>query len=307
MHNGNGNLGEKYVERNGGEFIVKHRLIVCIFLLLLTVCFYSVDGYELKNEQEVGTESETAVKEQAKQKYGIYVDVKMEKLGFTFSEGKMFLPIKTDKRLVVPVQTIGNPTYDFLVYFSIYDEDREEYQFAENKLDLRELPKMGTTLLTDIYKELYEKELDGIIEFDESIEMTVTVEDKFSNIYFEDKQEEDALLMDFSRDYNHGKFVDPTQYASLIKKHTELPSENTIIYEELIKGDQPCTPEIHLSIELDESEEQTVEDRLATLLTYIENEDTMPNGSYSISIRKFDPDNPYDEKNAHELVIICED
>src|SRR5690625_4839922 len=137
--------------------------------------------------------------------------------------------------------------------------------------------------------------------------MTLTVEDKYSNKYLKDKQQEDDLIMNFSIDYNHGKFVDPTQYASLIKKHTELPSENTIIYEELIKGDQPCTPEIHLSIELDESEEQTVEDRLATLLTYIENEDTMPNGSYSISIRKFDPDNPYDEKNAHELVIICED
>src|SRR5690625_2246997 len=282
-------------------------MMVCIYLLLLTGCIYSKEAKQLKNSEEVQTEIEAAIKEQAKQKYGIDVDVKMEKLGFTFSEGKMFLPIKTDKRLVVPVQTIGNPIYYLLVYFSIYDEDREEYQFAENKLDLRELSRMRNTLLTDIYKELYEKELDGIIEFDESIEMTVTVEDKFSNIYFEDKQEEDALLMDFSRDYNHGKFVDPTQYASLIKKHTELPSENTITYEEKIKGDQPCTPEIHLSIELDESEEQTVEDRLATLLTYIENEDTMPNGSYSISIRKFDPDNPYDEKKARELVIICED
>gem|GEM_PF-5219283 len=286
---------------------MKHRLIVCIFLLLLTGCIYSKEAKQLKNSETVQTEIEGAIKEQAKEKYGIDVDVQMDKLAFTFPEGKILFPIKTDKRLVVPVKTIGNPTYDFLVYVSIYDEEREKYQFAENKLDISELPRMGTALLTDIYKELYEKELDGIIEFDESIEMTVTVEDKFSNIYFEDKQEEDALLMDFSKDYNQGKFVDPTQYASLIKKHTELPSENTITYEEKIKGDQPCTPEIHLSIELDESEEQTVEDRLATLLTYIENEDTMPNGSYSISIRKFDPDNPYDEKKARELVIICED
>jgi len=286
---------------------VKRMMMVCICLLLLTGCIYSKEAKQLKNSEEVQTEIEAAIKEQAKQKYGIDVDVKMEKLGFTFSEGKMFLPIKTDKRLAVPVQTIGNPTYDFLVYFSIYDEDREEYQFDENKLDLRELPKMGTALLTDIYKELYEKELAGIIEFDELIEMTVTVEDKFSNIYFEDKKEEDALLMDFSRDYNLGKFVDPTQYAFLIKKHTELPNESAITYEEKIKGDQPCTPEIHLRIELDESEEQTVEERMATHITYIENENTLPNGSYFISIRKVDPDNTYDEKHAHELVIICED
>src|SRR5690625_1723546 len=184
-----------------GGFIVKHRLIVCIFLLLLTGCIYSKEAKQLKNSEVGQTEIEAAIKEQAKQKYGKDVDVKMEKLGFTFSEGKMFLPIKTDKRLVVPVQTIGNPTYDFLVYFSIYDEDREEYQFDENKLDLSELPKMGTALLSDIYKELYEKELAGIIEFDELIEMTVTVEDKFSNIYFKDKNKEDALLMDFIRDY----------------------------------------------------------------------------------------------------------
>src|SRR5690625_7787088 len=86
----------------------------------------------------------------------------MDKLAFTFPEGKILFPIKTDKRLVVPVKTIGNPTYDFLVYVSIYDEEREKYQFAENKLDISELPRMGTALLTDIYKELYEKELDGI-------------------------------------------------------------------------------------------------------------------------------------------------
>src|SRR5690625_7817413 len=112
--------------------------------------------------------------------------------------------------------------------------------------------------------------------------MTLTVEDKYSNKYLKDKQQEDDLIMNFSIDYNHGKFVDPTQYASLIKKHTELPSENTITYEEKIKGDQPCTPENHLSIELDESEEQTVVDRIAALLTYSKHEDTMSNAAFRI-------------------------
>src|SRR5690625_4592743 len=132
-----------------GGFIVKHRLIVCIFLLLLTGCIYSKEAKQLKNSETVQTEIEGAIKEQAKEKYGIDVDVQMDKLAFTFPEGKILFPIKTDKRLVVPVKTIGNPTYDFLVYVSIYDEEREKYQFAENKLDISELPRMGTALLTD--------------------------------------------------------------------------------------------------------------------------------------------------------------
>src|SRR5690625_841802 len=111
-------------------------MMVCIYLLLLTGCIYSKEAKQLKNSEEVQTEIEAAIKEQAKQKYGIDVDVKMEKLGFTFSEGKMFLPIKTDKRLVVPVQTIGNQTYDFLVYFSIYIDDLLEYLYSDNIFDI---------------------------------------------------------------------------------------------------------------------------------------------------------------------------
>src|SRR5690625_1062133 len=107
-----------------GETIVKRIMIVCISLIFLTACIYDKEAKQLKNSEETQKEIETAIKEQAKQNYGIDVDVQINKLDFAFPKEKQVFPLKTSKRLVVPVQTIGAPTYDFPVYFPIYDEER---------------------------------------------------------------------------------------------------------------------------------------------------------------------------------------
>src|SRR5690625_7325259 len=96
-------------------------MMVCIYLLLLTGCIYSKEAKRLKNSEEVQTEIEAAIKEQAQQKYGIDVDGTMQKLRFTVSEGTMFLPIKSDRWLDVTVQTLGSPTDDIILYLAIYD------------------------------------------------------------------------------------------------------------------------------------------------------------------------------------------
>src|SRR5699024_8832819 len=208
--------------------ILKRVVLICCCMLFLTACFYSKEAKQVKNSKETQAEIETAIKKQAKEKYGMDVDVQMEKLKFTFPEGKLMFPVKTDKRLKVPVETIGSPVYEFKVRFTIYDEETETYRFNEDELELRELSSMGTVLLTDVYKELYEEEFNKILDFDEDIELDIEAETKFSNRYFEDEAEEDALLKDLAKDYNEGKFEDPAQYKFLIKKHAVLPSEDTL-------------------------------------------------------------------------------
>lgn len=281
-------------------------MILCISLIFLTACIYNKEARQLKNSEAVQTEIEAAVKEQAMEKHGIDVDVKMNRLGFAFPEGKMLLPMKTDKRLVLPVETMGDPSYEFSVYISIYDEGREEYQFNKNSIDLTAMPKMATVFLTDIYKELYKEELDSITEFDEGVEMKVTVDDKFSNIYFEDKKEEEALLMDFAKDYNEGKFVDSSEYASLIRKYADLPNESSLLYEDQITGSEPCTPEISLNIEHEDDTGQSADERMVALTDFIEKEDTLPDGMYSISIWEDVPEETPNRKNNHESVLRCE-
>src|SRR5699024_1533160 len=274
-------------------------------MLFLTACFYSKEAKQVKNSKETQAEIETAIKKQAKEKYGMGVDVQMEKLKFTFPKGKLMFPIKTDKQLKVPVETVGSPVYEFEVKFSIYDEETETYQFNEDELELRKLSNMGTVLLTKVYKELYEEEFNKISDFDEDIELEIEEEAKFSNRYFEDEAEEYAILKDFAKDYNEGRFADATQYKSLIKKYAVLPSEETIIYEEQMKGDQPCTPRIGLSLKLDEDAEQTEVEKLDALIAFIEDDDTLPNGSYHIHASKEVPNKKPNTVNAHELVLRC--
>src|SRR5699024_7403003 len=116
--------------------------------------------------------------------------------------------------------------YEFKVRFNIYDEETETYQFNEDELEIRKISGMGTVLLTDVYKKLYDKAFNKILEFDEDIVFDIEAETKFSNRFFEDEAEEDALLKDFAKDYNEGRFADPLQYKYLIKKYAVLPSED---------------------------------------------------------------------------------
>ena len=285
---------------------MKRMMLICIFLLLLTACIHDNEAKQLKNSEKTQTEIETAIKEHAKQNYGIDVEVQINELGFAFPEGKMLFPIKTDKRLVVPVQTVGTPVYDFPVYFPIYDEDREKYEFNPNDIELERLPRMRMDLLTDVFKELYKEELNLIKELDKGIEVTVTVKDELSNRAFENEEERQRLIMDFADDYNDGKFANPKAYESLLKKHAALPDENTLIYEDQMTGTKPCTPEISLSLEHEEDGEQTLQEKLNLITEFIENETTLPNGVYSIHLREADPEHYYDQERGFESVVKCE-
>ena len=274
-------------------------------MLFLTGCIYSKEARQIKNNTETQAEIEVAIKKKAKEKYGIDVDVQMEKLTFTFPEGKMMFPVKTDKRLEVPVKTIGSPVYTFTEDFSIYDEETETYQFNHHEIELKKLSNIGTVLLTKIYKELHEDAFNKLVDFDEDIKLDIEAKAHFSNRYFEDEVEEHALLSDFANDYNDGKFVDPTQYKSLIKKHAALPSENTLIYEEQLKGDPPCTPRVSISVEIEDDVKQTAAERLDTIIEFIEEEDILPNGSYFIHVNKAVPNKTPPTESTHELVLKC--
>ena len=176
-----------------------------------------------------------------------------------------------------------------------------------DQIDITALPHMASELLTDIYQSLYKEELQEITDFDPGVSMSVEVEDTFSNRYFEDESEEAALIKEFSKDYNEGKFVDPAQYKSLIKKHATLPNEHTVHYEEQQKANQPCTPEIHLNIDHTKKEEQTEQERFEALKEFIEKNDKLPNGMYFLNIREEDPEETYDRETYHDLVLICEE
>jgi len=82
-------------------------LLFGICLIMLTACLHDKEAKKLKKSEAVQTEINEAIEEQAIDDYGIKVDVNIEKLSFSYPEGKMLLPLKTDKRLEVPVETIG--------------------------------------------------------------------------------------------------------------------------------------------------------------------------------------------------------
>src|SRR5699024_12739221 len=140
-------------------------------MLFLTACFYSKEAKQVKNSKETQAEIEKAIKKQAKEKYGMDVDVQMEKLKFTFPEGKLMFPVKTDKGLKVGGETSGSPVYEFKVRFTIYDKETQTHRTNEDELELRERSSRRTVLVTDVHKELYEEDFSNILDYDEGMEL----------------------------------------------------------------------------------------------------------------------------------------
>ena len=284
---------------------MKRSILLIMIVALLTGCMYNKEARELKKNETVQQEIETAIKKQAKKDYGMDVDVKMDRLAFTFPEGKLLIPLKTDKRMKVPVEVIGDPSYTFKAYFPVYDEEEEVYAFQADQIDLKELPSMARDLLTNIYQALYQDELQEIKDFDSDVKISVRVEDKFSSRYFENKEEERALALNFAKDYEAGKFTEPGEYKHLIRRHAALPNEESNLFEDQLEGNEPCTPAVKLQIDHEQTEEQTQEERFEDLVEFIEDDQDLPNGTYAISIWEEDPEELYEREHHYESVLKC--
>src|SRR5690625_2518813 len=103
---------------------MKRFLFFGIIILLLSGCFYDKEAKQLKNDKAVQQEIVERIKEKGIEQYGMELEVNINRLQFTYPEGKIMLPfVKSSKRLEVPVRTVGEPVFHFPVFMSIYDQE----------------------------------------------------------------------------------------------------------------------------------------------------------------------------------------
>src|SRR5690625_689847 len=279
-----------------------------MLFIFLTGCFYKKEAKKLKNNPAIQHDIQTAIEELVKFEYGLEVDVNLRKLRFTTPEGKLMFPIKTSKRLEVPVDIRGEPSYQFKAYISIYNEDQDEYVFDkdESDIDVRGMGNFGTHVMNHIFYEMNERALDKIKQFEPDSVVNVRVEHDFYNKAFDDEVERRERLAEFADDYNDGKFTNEAYYEEMYNKYAEKPNEHMIAYDELIKGNTPCTTGITLDVEHNEDREDTISDRLQHIVTFIQSERDMPNGMYRVYVNDVSTNKNYEKDDESDHFYICE-
>lgn len=276
--------------------------------MVLSACIYNKEAKKLIKDPHVKDEIEKEIIGQVERDYFLPVDVNMKKLKFTFPEGKLLIPVKTSKRVEVPVEVVGEPSYKFKAYISIYDEEREEYGFYpdQDTINIKEIRGLGSYVLESIFIEMYGEQLDRIKEYDPDIEVSLSLEHDFLDKYIEREEDRRRLMREFAADYNEGKFVDEKYYEDLYIKYVEKPLEGVKDYDVLIKGNPPCTPSISLNIEYEAAESQPIDERLADVISFIKDQDEFPNASYNIHIKDISEEKAYEQESLHERVLICD-
>lgn len=276
--------------------------------MVLSACIYNKEAKKLIKDPHVKDEIEKEIIGQVERDYFLPVDVNMKKLKFTFPEGKLLIPVKTSKRVEVPVEVVGEPSYKFKAYISIYDEEREEYGFYpdQDTINIKEIRGLGSYVLESIFIEMYGEQLDRIKEYDPDIEVSLSLEHDFLDKYIEREEDRRRLMREFAADYNEGKFVDEKYYEDLYIKYVEKPLEGVKDYDVLIKGNPPCTPSISLNIEYEAADSQPIDERLADVISFIKDQDKFPNASYNIHIKDISEEKAYEQESLHERVLICD-
>lgn len=273
--------------------------VLSIILFILSGCFYDKEAKALKADPAIQKEIEATIIEKAKRDYAMDVSVNLSKLKFTYPSGKLMvpLPIKTSKRLEVPVEVVGGePSYDFKAYIEIYDRENDQYVFDkedELAVNIKELYWIYSYLLEHLFTLRNEELFEQIKEFDHSIKISLDIKEGI---------ESHAQMKEFYEDYVAGKFNDPMYYDEVFPKYVLKPNPDwrPELYEQLIAGgEEACTPIINLRRDLRDDEKITIDEQLQKMTHFIETEPSLPNGRYHINV--YDKD----QKSDYEHIVRC--
>lgn len=287
---------------------MKRIILLFTLTIVLTGC-YSKEAKELTKDKDTQARIAETIIKQGKEQFNIDLEPDVNRIKFTFPHGKQLFPIKTDHRIVIPVQTKGVPVYRFKVYADIYNEIEEKYVFNPDKVELDSLGglnEFGKFLLSKVYKSLYNDALQKIRDFDPEINIKeIVVRDKYSYIHFEDVEELKALRYDLVKDYNAGYFNDPDQFEAVLKRQMIEPDPETLIYEEQLYGEFPCTAHISLEVEHNTTHLKSREDRMLDIVDYIRSNPKLPNGYYGIHLTEENSEKTSNQNRLYESVVVC--
>lgn len=268
------------------KFLPKYKLIILCFTLafILVGCTQDEEAIEFKEDVETQLAIKSAIENVILEEYQLLAEVSLSQFDFTYPEGKLYLPLKTGKRLEVPVTVIGDPVYTFTAYVDIYDEEREEYRFDGNKdaINIKELEGFGTYVMEHLFQIKHEKALQHLESVAPDADISFDVNRDFSKRFSRDEKLEQRLYAQFTKDYHAHKFADATDYDELYELYAEKPDKDDQDYEKLTSSAETCTATISLYVKADSKKDSLIDEQIDSIKQAIIDDKSMPNGKYNI-------------------------
>ena len=140
----------------------------------------------------------------------------MKKMKFSLQHG---LPLVNDKKVTVPVKTVGNPVFTFNAAANIESDNSGYRGLGEIEIDNRGLDGLGEFLLERIFREEYKSEIKTVMDYDKGISLKDVQVLSKASVFIEDTQKKDKVIYSMTKDYNEGEFNDAEKYAKLLEKH----------------------------------------------------------------------------------------
>lgn len=273
----------------------KLRLLCLLFVFLLVGCIPDEEAIDFKDDIETQLSIKSAIEKLILEDYKLIAEVPLNQFDFTYPEGKLYLPLKTDKRLEVPVTIIGDPVYTFTAYVDIYNEDREIYEFDDriDAIDIKELEGFGTYVMEHLFQTKHKKSLQKLETLAPDADFTVSVHRDFSKRYSRDEKLEQRLYDQFTKDYHAHKFADATDYDELYELYAEKPDKDDEDYDKLTTVAETCTARISLYVDPDSEKDRFTDEQIASLKQSIIDDSSMPNAAYHI----------WQVANGHQTIV----
>lgn len=285
-----------------------------VLLLLLTVVlsgcvlFKSKESKKLMKDRTVRAEIEQAIIDRMAKVYFLDVQVDMKKVKYTFPDGKLMFPVKTDKRIEVPVTTVGEPAFRFKAYVDIYDDETETYVFIndDENINLNEMNKFGSFLLTHIFKLEYQEAFLQLMDEEITLDVEIDIDHQYYDRAPDNRAEHRKKIEQFAKDYEAGKFTDNKYFAEMFPAYVSEPDDWDDYYDEQIVASEPCTAKIRLNYNHLISYDDTPEERLDHFIEMIKSDPNMPKGEYIVNVEIETSDDEEKPKDLREYFLLCE-
>lgn len=250
-----------------------------ITFLLTTVLLSSCASKESKkfiNDKKIQAEISETIISQGHEKYDLELVPNMKEMKFSLQHG---LPLVNDKKVTVPVETVGNPVFTFNATAKIESDNSGYRGLAEIEIDNRGLDGLGEFLLERIFREEYKSEIKSVMDYDKGISLKDVQVLSKASVFIEDTHKKDKVIYSMTRDYNEGEFNDAEKYAELLEKH--MLETNNFNGEEYL-------PELSFLIKKTYMSDEPFVETFNKVILFVRDNKNLPKGSYSFEAESDD-------------------
>ena len=276
------------------EKMKKYGFLIVVMTSLMLVGCASKEAKRFTETDDFKQEVEQIILDKGEVEFGLELDPNMEKAKFALNSG---IPTVNENRVLIPVKTKNQPIFTFNADAEIQRNDDGTMELIDVDIEgdgANGLGMLGEFLLTNLFLQAYEQELDRLGNFDKHVKVkvdSVKVQAKRS-LFIESKEEERRLAFSLSEDYKLGEFEDGKNIEEMLDKHMrdgEISSKVPLYL-----------PEINLELLKPAEENIVMEEKFDAFIAHLKGSKDIPAAIYSVH---YSPESK-EEERLHELIIV---